>query len=73
MTVRKYKAYLITTFFFFFMNQIYSYEEFSIVKHVLFSKMLGSLIKQATFLGQGRKPEVNVSHASTVVSPRFSN
>ena len=30
-------------------------------------------LKQATFLNHGRQPEVNISHARTVVSPRFSN
>ena len=30
-------------------------------------------LKHATFLSHGRQPEVNISHARTVVSPRFSN
>jgi len=30
-------------------------------------------LKQATFLSQGRKPEVNIFHARAVVSPRLSN
>ena len=34
--------------------------------------ILGSF-KHATFLSHGRQPEVNISHARTVVSPRFSN
>ena len=29
-------------------------------------------LKKAAFLKQGGKPEVNISHARTVVSPRFS-
>ena len=28
-------------------------------------------LKHATFLSHGRQPEVNVSHARTVVSPTF--
>ena len=28
-------------------------------------------LKQATFLSHGRQPVVNISHARTVVSPRF--
>ena len=30
-------------------------------------------LKQATFLSDGRKPEVNIWHTRTVISPRFSN
>ena len=30
-------------------------------------------LKHATFLSHGRQPEVNISHARTVVFPRFSN
>ena len=30
-------------------------------------------LKHATFLSHGRQPEMNISHARTVVSPRFSN
>ena len=30
-------------------------------------------LKHATFLNHGLQPEVNISHARTVVSPRFSN
>ena len=30
-------------------------------------------LKQAPFLSHGRKPEVNISHATTVISPRSSN
>ena len=30
-------------------------------------------LKHATFLSHGRRPEVNISHARTVESPRFSN
>ena len=30
-------------------------------------------LKHATFWSHGRQPEVNISHARTVVSPRFSN
>ena len=30
-------------------------------------------LKQATFLSDGRKPEVNIWHIRTVISPRFSN
>ena len=30
-------------------------------------------LKHATFLSHGRQPEVNNSHARTVVFPRFSN
>ena len=30
-------------------------------------------LKHATFLRHGRQPEVNISHARTVVFSRFSN
>ena len=30
-------------------------------------------LKHGTFLSHGRQPEANISHARTVVSPRFSN
>ena len=30
-------------------------------------------LKHATFLSHGRQPEVNISHARTVLFPRFSN
>ena len=37
--------------------------------------VIGSIreLKHATFLRHGRQPEVNISHAGTVLSPRFSN
>ena len=30
-------------------------------------------LKHGTFLSHGRQPEVNISHARTLVSPRFLN
>ena len=46
-------------------------ENVRILKLVLLSH--GRELKQMTFLSHGRKQEVNISLASTVVSPRFSN
>ena len=47
--------------------------------HFLPTSPLGSVVavnrelKHATFLSYGRTPEVSISHARTVISPRFSN
>ena len=39
----------------------------------LYSWCLTRELKHATFLSHGRQPEVNISHARTVVSLTFSN
>ena len=39
------------------------------------SKLISDIreLKHATFLRHPRQPEVNISHARTIATPRFSN
>ena len=50
----------------------------TVVSYLLCSKLVYELslelikeFKHATFLRRGRQPEINISHARAVVSPRF--
>ena len=44
-----------------------------ILLNIAYTVVDNTELKQVTFLSHERKPEVNISHARTVVSPRFSN
>ena len=44
-------------------------EIFSCIQEMMYNREL----KHAAFLSHERQPEVNISHARTMVFPRFSN
>ena len=53
-------------------DQVTFHSEHNRYKQLIIETSAVRELKHATFLSHGRQPEVNISHARTVVSLRFS-